>query len=108
MKKHLYRIFLLPVVLLAATACNDNDYETTMGDVDQRLDEAISSYYGELSAAENGWIANIPTSKGIYRFWMDFTDDNRVTMYTDNLMYPASGPRPTKAATASRGCSVRR
>ena len=54
MKKHLYRIFLLPVVLLAATACNDNDYETTMGDVDQRLDEAISSYYGELSAAENG------------------------------------------------------
>ena len=103
MKKHLYRIFLLPVVLLAATACNDNDYETTMGDVDQRLDEAISSYYGELSAAENGWIANIPTSKGIYRFWMDFTDDNRVTMYTDNLMYPDFRTTPDESSYRIQG-----
>ena len=60
MKKHLYRIFLLPVVLLAATACNDNDYETTMGNVDQRLDEAISSYYGELSAAETAGSPTFP------------------------------------------------
>lgn len=103
MKKHLYHIFLLPVVLLAATACNDNDYETTMGDVDQRLDEAISSYYGELSAAENGWIANIPTSKGIYRFWMDFTDDNRVTMYTDNLMYPDFRTTPDESSYRIQG-----
>ena len=106
MKKHLYRIFLLPVVLLAATACNDNDYETTMGDVDQRLDEAISSYYGELSAAENGWIANIPTSKGIYRFWMDFTDDNRVTMYTDNLMYPDFRTTPDESSYRIQGLQL--
>lgn len=87
MKKYLYML-PLAAVLLAAAACNDNEYEATMGDVDQRLNAAVTSYYDELSSAENGWIANIPTSKGIYRFWMSFTDNNRVTMYTDNLMYP--------------------
>ena len=86
MKKYLLT-FLMPIALSLATACDDG-YEPIMEDVDVRLDSTIAAYYDELAAAENGWLANIPTSKGIYRFWMRFTDDNRVTMYTDNLMYP--------------------
>ncbi len=86
MKKYLL-IFLMPLAMLLATACDDG-YEPIMEEVDARLDSTIATYYDELASAENGWLANIPTSKGIYRFWMQFTDNNRVTMYTDNLMYP--------------------
>ncbi len=60
----------------------------TMDDsADARVDAVIKSYIAELAGAENGWIADVMTDEGYYRFHMSFTDDNKVTMYTDNFYY---------------------
>lgn len=83
MKKYISILSLLCIT--AFTAC-----ETTVtmdGSAGARVDAVIDSYYEVLAGAENGWIADVPTSEGIYRFHMAFTADNMVTMYTDNLYY---------------------
>lgn len=62
---------------------------TMDGSADARVDAMIKSYIDELASAEHGWIADVMTDEGYYRFYMTFTDDNKVTMYTDNINYPS-------------------
>lgn len=96
-------IYLLIPVLIALTVLSckrdyDDDY---MGSVDERLNATLTAYQNELTSAEHGWMANISTSEGIYRFWMKFyvnngevmndLKGNRVTMITDNMNYDYSG-----------------
>ena len=96
-------IYLLIPVLIALTVLSckrdyDDDY---MGNVDERLNATLTAYQNELTSAEHGWMANISTSEGIYRFWMKFyvnngevmndLKGNRVTMITDNMNYDYSG-----------------
>lgn len=85
------RKYISILILLASaavhTACNEST--VTMDDsVDVRVDSAMKGYQAQLAGAEFGWFADIETSKGFYRFWMDFADNNMVTMFTDNLDYP--------------------
>ncbi len=56
--------------------------------VDARLDAVMKEYIATLASEENGWMASVETSEGYYRYYMSFTDDNMVTMYTDNTYYP--------------------
>ena len=96
-------IYLLIPVLIALTVLSckrdyDDDY---MGSVDERLNATLTAYQNELTSAEHGWMANISTSEGIYRFWMKFyvnngevmndLKGNRGTMITDNMNYDYSG-----------------
>ena len=81
----------------AAVSCDD-EYEPVMGDVSERIDAAVQAYKTELVSAPHGWMANIPTSQGVYRFWMGFAEDNRVTMYTDNLAYPVFKTIPKESS----------
>lgn len=77
------------LLLLCTTFFSGCEQTVTMdGSVGARVDAVIKSYIQELSGAENGWIAEVMTSEGYYRFYMDFTDKNEVTMYTDNTYYP--------------------
>lgn len=84
MKKRISILFLLCSALFAG--CDET--VTMDGSVGARVDAVIKGYIADLAAAPNGWIAEVPTSEGVYRFHMAFTDDNKVTMYTDNLYYP--------------------
>ena len=85
MKKTISIIALL-FGLSFLTSCEST--VTMDGSADARVDAVIKGYISELAAAENGWIFDVMTSEGNYRFYMEFTDDNMVTMYTDNLYYP--------------------
>lgn len=85
MKKLLSILASLCVVAFLA-GCEET--VITMDDsADARVDAVIKSYIAELAGAENGWIADVMTDEGYYRFHMTFTDDNKVTMYTDNFYY---------------------
>ena len=86
MKKIFY--VLIPVLFaLVASSC-DRDYDDNyMGNADERLTAAMNKYQRALASAQNGWIANVWTNDGIYRFYMSFTTDNRVTMVSDNMNY---------------------
>ena len=85
------RKYISILILLASaavhTACNESTV-TIDDSVDVRVDSAMKGYQAQLAGAEFGWFADIETSKGFYRFWMDFADNNMVTMFTDNLDYP--------------------
>lgn len=86
----------ISILLLLCAACFSSCEETvTMDDsVDVRVDAVIKGYMAELAWAENGWLAEVMTSEGIYRFYMEFTNNNMVTMYTDNLYYPELNGKP--------------
>lgn len=64
------------------------------GGVDQRVTAVINGYYETLAGAENGWIADVMTDEGSYRFHMAFTAGNDVTMYTDNVYFPELNGKP--------------
>lgn len=85
MKKTISIIALL-FGLSFLTSCEST--VTMDGSVDARVDAVIKGYIETLADAESGWIFDVMTSEGNYRFYMEFTDDNMVTMYTDNLYYP--------------------
>jgi len=86
MRKYISLLILIASASLY-TACNEST--VTMDDsVDVRVDSAMKGYQAQLAGADYGWLADIETSKGFYRFWMDFADNNMVTMFTDNLDYP--------------------
>lgn len=83
MKKVLYTVI---VCLVAGLVSCDNDKIVTMdGSVDQKLDNVMKAWDKELTSSEHGWLANIHSDYGIYRFWMEFDKNGRVKMLTDNL-----------------------
>lgn len=87
MKKILY--FLAGVaILFAPTACEKDVVSGLSDGSDVRVAKMIADWRSELTGAENGWMLNLSTSKGVYRFWMDFTPADSVLTYTDNLAYP--------------------
>lgn len=85
------RNYISILILIASAAVYTGCNETTVSmdnSVDVRVDSAMKAYKAQLVDADYGWIADIETSKGFYRFWMEFADNDMVTMYTDNLDYP--------------------
>jgi len=85
MKKYI-RTILATLSLASLGACSET--VTMDGSVAQRVDAAIDEYMDELSGADYGWLLNVMSDEGIYRFWCEFGNDNTVTMFTDNLHYP--------------------
>lgn len=93
MKKYISILLLLCLSLF--TACEET--VTMDGSVGARVDAVMKGYVKTLAEAPNGWIAEVPTSEGIYRFHMTFTEDNMVTMYTDNLYHPSLNGVPKRS-----------
>ena len=86
MRKYI-SLFVLMASTAVYTACNEST--VTMDDsVDVRVDSAMKGYQAQLAGAQYGWLVDVETNKGFYRFWMDFADNDMVTMFTDNLDYP--------------------
>ncbi|MCM1301189.1 MAG: DUF4302 domain-containing protein [Bacteroides cellulosilyticus] len=84
--KKLSSIFSALCLVVCLVGCKETTI-TMDGSADARVDAVIKSYIAELAGAEHGWIADVMTDEGYYRFYMTFTADNKVTMYTDNLYY---------------------
>lgn len=89
--KKIINIFSLACLGLLAGCETTADLD---GGVDERVTAVINGYYETLAGAENGWITDVMTNEGSYRFYMDFTSDNQVTMYTDNIYYPELNGKP--------------
>lgn len=83
MKRYLI-LLLTTIALLGLQGCDTERVASLDGSVDERINKLIDGYVEDLVDSEYGWMASIKTSKGYYRFWMDFQDKNKVTMYTDN------------------------
>ncbi len=79
-------ISILSLACLSLAGCET--IVTLDNGVDARLDAVMKGYIATLAGAENGWMASVETSEGYYRYHMSFTDNNKVTMYTDNTYYP--------------------
>ncbi len=73
---------------LTLVSCDNESTVTMDSSVDVRVDTAMKSYQAQLAEASYGWLMDVETNKGFYRFWMDFADNDMVTMFTDNLDYP--------------------
>lgn len=85
MKKSIY---ILTFCALAFSACNMKEDYTELGSVDQRVSAKLTEYEDILCSAPYGWLADIYTGTGgTHRLWMNFADNNEVTMYTDYVEY---------------------
>lgn len=80
------KIYLLSLLLLSVlTACQtDNDEPAPGQRPDERLNKTLTDYKTALTGAPYGWKAVLTTGAGPqYRFLMQFTENDRVSMYAD-------------------------
>jgi len=81
MKKHLLYFFFFAMAL---SSCKKESTEPIIGDVDERLSEALASYQDQLSGAEFGWKGYLLTdNKTPATFLFKFNDKNRTVMAAD-------------------------
>ncbi len=78
-------------------SCEKEVIITLDNSADIKIQQTIDSYITTLSEARYGWLVDVDTNEGYYQFLMHFTDDNFVTMYTDNLKYPDYNARPKRS-----------
>lgn len=81
--KKIFYLLLLALVVFAG--CKKSSFESVFDkSPEERMGDAISLVNTTLTSAPNGWIATLPTSAGGgYGFYMDFSTDQKVTMYSD-------------------------
>ncbi len=83
-------IFWIVLLLLGVASCTQEEsvFEQT---ADERINAALDGYQQQLLAAPYGWKAVVyPGAGGVYSFYMNFNDKNRVTMYSDFSLVAAS------------------
>lgn len=69
---------------MALSSCKKESTEPIIGDVDERLSEALASYQDQLSGAEFGWKGYLLTdNKTPATFLFKFNDKNRTVMAAD-------------------------
>jgi len=83
MKKHL---IYLSLVIAIFSACEKEDDPVFDQSPDERLNETLTMYQGELTGAPYGWKAMVfpagmPNS--VFSFYMKFNGSNRVSMFSD-------------------------
>lgn len=89
------KVFLLGMVfLLGLASCSDDDDALPAGErPDERLSEALSNYKSQLVNAEYGWKAVLyPGAGAAYTFLFVFSENDRVSMYSDIDATTASVP----------------
>ncbi len=82
MKKYLAYLFLI----VSLFSCDKDDERAFDQSPDQRLNEAIAAYEGQLSSAQNGWKGLLKTAGGsgsTHSFFFKFNNANRVVMLSD-------------------------
>lgn len=77
--KKIIVVFVLAVAAFAG--CKKDDQQLFNKSPDERLQETLTAYQTQLTAAPNGWKGFVyPKSGGVYTFYFKFNDSNRVVM----------------------------
>lgn len=80
MKK--FALYILALVLVAVS-CKKDDYVFDQSP-DERLNEALARYQSVLTGSATGWKATIqPALGGVFHYFLQFNNENRVLMYAD-------------------------
>ena len=83
MKKVLLLLFTTVFIISACRKSNDYVFKQSP---DDRLNATLASYQSTLAGATNGWKAFITVrgdTGGTYSFYFKFTNENRVSMFSD-------------------------
>ncbi len=83
MKNLLIILFLL---IAAISSCKKEDKSVFDKSPDERLNEKLAEYQGQLSSAQNGWKGLLRTDSGrgsTHSFYFKFNNTNRVVMLSD-------------------------
>lgn len=96
--KKIITYFFFAVLLMSITSCNDDDKYLFGQGPDERLQAKLTEYQNLLCNEPCGWLVAVGTqatgtNSGAYRMWMKFTQDNRVTMYSDQNATTAVTPQ---------------
>lgn len=90
-KRFLYICIALSGLLYGCANSDDSVFEET---ADQRINQALAKYQTMLTGSQDGWDALVyPASGGVYSFYIRFSEDNRVVMYSDFDDQVASAPK---------------
>lgn len=82
--KNLIIIFFIIAAVLSS--CKKEDKSVFDKSPDERLNEKLAAYQGQLSGAQNGWKGLLRTDSGrgnTYSFYFKFNNANRVVMLSD-------------------------
>jgi hypothetical protein len=80
--KRILLYFILPMIVFSACS-KDEDYKFDQSPED-RINSKLAEYQAALLSSPIGWNATIATgSGGIFHFFFQFNDSNRVFMYSD-------------------------
>ncbi|MDR1719604.1 MAG: DUF4302 domain-containing protein [Dysgonamonadaceae bacterium] len=91
MKKILFLLIIFAGIM--NTSCDYKMDRVFDESSDTRLQQYVDHYTNTLLGSPNGWIMTIYTGAGgVYRFWMNFSNDNRVVMAADfnSTLYESS------------------
>ena len=80
-------LFFAILLVLGFSSCEKTVTYTGGNSNADKVNEVIEEYKSTLTSASNGWILEVETSLGYYQFYTKYTEDNKVTMYTDNMRY---------------------
>ncbi|PWG80239.1 hypothetical protein DDR33_13690 [Pararcticibacter amylolyticus] len=72
-------------IAFGLTACKKDDVDLAFGEKPEvRVEKALQQYKSELVSSENGWVATLyPAGGGGYNFYIDFEENDRVSMFAD-------------------------
>ena len=85
-----YITLVLALVLMGGYGCNREVVSGLDDSVMLKTQQLLDSYNKALIDAPNGWIIQIKTNEGFYRFWMEFKEGGIVNMLTDNIRLASS------------------
>ncbi|SHF66663.1 DUF4302 domain-containing protein [Pedobacter caeni] len=94
MKKYIYGLLILG----SFAGCSKSEFESKLGNPDERLSEQAKVYQTQLAGAQYGWKAFLATKgQEVYTFTLKFDEKNRVTMISD-----VTGQAATPATSSYR------
>lgn len=88
MKKNIFKPFILILLALFITSCNNENFDNVFEDsASERLNEAIKKYSNSLTSAEQGWILEYYPEKkqsyGGYNFIIQFDKNKTSKVYSE-------------------------
>lgn len=79
------RILIMLFTAVALVGCSKQETDLTFdAKPEERMNEILSDLKSTLVGAPDGWVVGMETgSKGGYGFYMEFSEDDKVSMYSD-------------------------
>lgn len=88
------KIFYIALLSILSLGCSKEKTDLVFGEApEERISEELAKWKTALVSAPNGWIAGMGTSaSGGFGYYMKFTEDDKVLMYSDLVKEFAVSP----------------